>query len=698
MLQCSRILMTHRAAPAVGLQAAEVRLEAGGVPYSPQYGDVYASRDGALGQARHVFLVGNGLPDRWSGRARFAVLETGFGLGTNFLAAWHAWRDDPRRPARLDFVSIERHPVAPADLLRAAEAAGDATLGALARELSAAWPLALAGLHRLAFDGDRVVLTLALGDANELLPKLVGGFDAFFLDGFAPERNPELWSPALLRGLARLARADATLATWCTARPVRDALGAAGFALERRPGYGRKREMLAGRFAPRWTVRRHAPPVAEPGADAARHALVIGAGIAGHAAAHALALRGWTVEQLERADAPASGASGLPWGLVHPQITPDDSRLARLTRAGALAAVRELGALARGGFDGWRDGGVLELVAEPTAAAALRAAIDAQCLPPGYARWLDPRAASEAAGVPLAQGGVWFAAAGAVSASRWGAAQRDAQTSRWRLRTGRPVAHLARRGGAWCALDDHGAVLAEAPTAIVAAATDSARLLLGGAAGPDRDAAAAREADALDGPALRDPLPHAAILGRVTGLAPGALPALRVALAGDGTLVRGADGWLGVGASFEIAALADEAAHAGNRARLARLLGVPPDDPALDALAPPHSAWSGVRCVAHDRLPWVGPMVDAPAAWHARAALRGAHLHELPRVPGLYVLSALGSRGLTLAALCGELLAAQIEATPWPVEHDLADALDPARVLLRRLRQPASTTAARAGA
>jgi tRNA 5-methylaminomethyl-2-thiouridine biosynthesis bifunctional protein len=221
------------------VEPAGLEFDAGGHPYSRRYGDVYASRDGALGQARHVFLGGNDLPPRWARREQFVVLETGFGLGINFLAAWQAWRDDPARPARLHFVSVERHPLAAADLLRAAPE----PLRVLAAQLAEQWPLPLPGLHRLGFEGERVVLTLALGEAAAVVPQLVLGADAFFLDGFAPDRNPDMWSPPLVKALARLARPGATLATWCTARSVRDALEVCGFAVERRAGYGHKREM-----------------------------------------------------------------------------------------------------------------------------------------------------------------------------------------------------------------------------------------------------------------------------------------------------------------------------------------------------------------------------------------------------------------------------------------------------------------------
>ena len=224
-----------------------------GVACSVLYGDRYHPRHGALAQASHVFLGGNGLPDRWQGRERFVVLETGFGLGNNFLATWHAWRDDPQRCARLHFVSIEKHPLTAADLRRAHAAS---PLIELAADLIRAWPPLTPNLHRLAFDGGRVELLLALGDVADWLPEIVAPVDAFFLDGFAPDRNPAMWEPRVFKALARLAAPGATAATWSVAGAVRAGLAAAGFEVRTAPGSGGKREITLARYAPHFTPRR----------------------------------------------------------------------------------------------------------------------------------------------------------------------------------------------------------------------------------------------------------------------------------------------------------------------------------------------------------------------------------------------------------------------------------------------------------
>ncbi|WHZ12143.1 MAG: tRNA (5-methylaminomethyl-2-thiouridylate)-methyltransferase [Burkholderiaceae bacterium] len=227
------------------LQPAHLLLAADGVPRSAIHGDVYHSADGGPGQAAHVFLAGNDLPGRWHGRERFVVLEIGFGLGLNFLTTWRAWRNDTNAPRRLDYIAVEKHPPATADLT--AVHAQWPALGALSKALRAQWPPPVAGFHRLPFNDDAVALTLLLGDAREYLPQIDTEADAIYLDGFAPDRNPELWSSELCAQLARLARPGATLATWSVAGDVRRRLAAAGFVLEKRPGFGRKREMLHGR-------------------------------------------------------------------------------------------------------------------------------------------------------------------------------------------------------------------------------------------------------------------------------------------------------------------------------------------------------------------------------------------------------------------------------------------------------------------
>ncbi|ADZ71457.1 tRNA (5-methylaminomethyl-2-thiouridine)(34)-methyltransferase MnmD [Polymorphum gilvum] len=228
----------------------------GGVPFAPAYGDSYFSRaggpQGGLAESRHVFLAGTGLPERFLGRGTFTVAELGFGTGLNFLATLAALAESlaeaPGAPAgpRLTYVGFERHPLSRAQMARALAPFAD--LAAFADALLSRWAPA-AGWQRIEMAGAE--LWLAVGDANALVPELarragLGPVDAWYLDGFSPARNPELWSGDLLRAVFAATAPGGRFATYAAAGRVRRALEAAGFRVERRKGFAAKREMLAG--------------------------------------------------------------------------------------------------------------------------------------------------------------------------------------------------------------------------------------------------------------------------------------------------------------------------------------------------------------------------------------------------------------------------------------------------------------------
>jgi tRNA 5-methylaminomethyl-2-thiouridine biosynthesis bifunctional protein len=627
-----------------------------GVPEAPDFGDVYHPAAGALAQAGHVFLAGNRLPGRWAGRARFVILETGFGLGLNFLATWDAWRRDPQRCERLVFVSIEKHPLRREDLARA-HAASAPGLEALAAELRASWPPRLPNLHPIAFDGGRVQLLLGFGDVARLLPQIVASIDAFYLDGFAPARNAEMWDGHLFKRIARLAAPGASAATWSAARIVRDGLASAGFAVERVPGVGGKRDITVARHAPRPVA--PPPPGGLQSYDGAREALIVGAGLAGAGAAWALARQGWSCRVLDRETGPAQATSGNAAGLFHGSVHADDGPHARAHRAAALLTARVLrGWVAEGRVAGAL-AGCLRLDRRLSDAEA-GALIAAQALPPEHLRWLPRDEAAALAGVDLPCGGWLFGDGGWLAPADY--ARTLLAESGAAFRGGIEVAALQRRGGLWQALDGRGAVINAAPVVVLANALDAARL---------------RPADAA-------PWPLRAVRGQISALAADELPAPRLPVAGAGYVLPAIDGALWFGASSEpddTEPALREADHQHNLGQLAALTGT-------GAQAWAGRAWQGRvgwRAVTPDRLPLIGALVDATAC---AAATRADQPRFAPRLRdaagGIYLFSGLGSRGIGWAALGGELLASWITGAPSPVEADLRDALDPARYALRR--------------
>jgi tRNA 5-methylaminomethyl-2-thiouridine biosynthesis bifunctional protein len=382
--------------PHTPIVPAELTFDGNGIPYAPAYEDSYFSASGGLEQARHVFLAGNDLPARWQGRD-FVILETGFGLGLNFLCTLQAWQQHPGR--RLHYVAVEKHPFQRDDLARLH--ARWPELAPYAAPLQAQWPLPLPGLHRLDFG--TVTLTLCFGDAETLLPQLALAFDALYLDGFAPAKNPEMWSDALFSALAQRARPGATLASWSVFEDMLFRLSRTGFCLEKRPGFGTKRYMLAGRM-----------PGAVPPTPTfkARRIAIIGAGIAGAATAHALAQRGHAVTVYEAADSPAQGASGNHVGVFRPLPSLDDNRLARLLRHGFLLGRRRFCAMQEAKL-GWT--GVLHIARDAKHEKTQQRIAEQHALPAEFCRFVDRAAASELAGWPVEMGGWWFPQSGWIN-------------------------------------------------------------------------------------------------------------------------------------------------------------------------------------------------------------------------------------------------------------------------------------------
>ncbi|MDH4391936.1 MAG: FAD-dependent 5-carboxymethylaminomethyl-2-thiouridine(34) oxidoreductase MnmC [Aquabacterium sp.] len=647
------------------LQPARIDFPDAGPPRAPDFNDTYHPPAGALGQAQQVFLGGNGLPGRWAGRQRFVVLETGFGLGHNFLATWHAWQQDAQRCGRLWYLAIDKHPPCAADLARAHAASA---VPALATELLRQWPPLTPDMHLMDFDSGRVRLLLAWGDIAQVLPELIASVDAFYLDGFAPDRNPAMWDAWRLRQLPRLAAPGATLATWSVASAMRQGLQAAGFSVHQQAGQGGRREITVARFTPRFT------PAAPPGRQAlpgVQTVAVVGAGLAGAAVAAALAARGLTVQVIDRTHGPAQATSGNAGGLFHGVVHGQDGTHARWLRAAALHTARVLRPLvAAGAVPGAVDG--LLRGEQALSADGMRQLLATLALPLDYLQVL-----------PHARGADWLYPAGgwvapAALCAHW------LQQPGIRACYGQAVQQLQHGAAGWRLLGPAGQVLAEADAVVLCNAAD-ARRLAGATAGATTGAGAGAD------------WPLQQVRGQTTVLPaclPGA-PALPRPLADAGYVLQLADGRLLCGATSQpddgdpSLRLAD---HQHNLATLQRLTGWAP------AIEPAQlHGRVGWRLLADDRLPLLGPL---PATGNITSAITGTgtrtgttsarppdqprHVH---RQPGLYVFTALGSRGITQAALAAELLASWLTGDPMPAPAALVDALDVARFTSRAVRR-----------
>ena len=581
------------------------------------------------------WLVAFDLPRRWAGFSHFTLLDAGHRGWLNFLTLWQAWRADPQRPRLLHHVALTtlaEQPVLVALLLTL-----DSELQVLAEQLQAAlWGL-LPGFHRLAFDEGHVLLTVCVGDVQTLLRQHTVAADVVWLDLGAPGAQASVHA---FKALATCCQRGTQLAAWSMPPEALKHLMQCGFTTQSHT------PLWQGEFNPAWELK---PPaqvkLAKPGT-----CTVVGAGLAGAAVASSLARRGWRVTVLDAAAAPASGASGLPAGILAPHISPDDSLLSRLSRAGVRITLQQAAALLDECRD-WSPTGVLERcldhprrlpAAWHTSGALAVAAQD----------WVRPASDAQLAACGLLTQGedaalwpLWHVRAGWVKPAQLVQAWLRTPGVQWRGHS--TVGRLQRVGAAWQALSYSGELLASSDLVVLAAGYATA---------------------ALVAPLSPTFLALQAIRGQVSWAAhslgtASACPLFPVN--GHGHLLAnlplGSTGaqlaWL-IGASFErdnTSLVPQTSDDQHNLQRLHTLL--PECAQTLTLAAPELHAWAGVRCATPTRLPSVGQVASAD---------------------GLWVCTGMGSRGLTFAALCAELLAAQLHGEPWPVEKRLAQALRPA--------------------
>lgn len=619
-----------------------------GQPVSQLYQDVYFSRDSGLDETRHVFLDHNHLQQRWQALATdssFTIAETGFGTGLNFLCAWQLWKECAPATARLHFVSTEKYPLSLDDLAQAL--ALWPQLAELSAQLLHQYQWLTPGWHKLIFDQGRVSLTLIIGDARDTLPRLRASVDAWFLDGFAPAKNPEMWQQDLFDSMAALSHAETTFATFTSAGNVRRGLQAAGFEVKKVSGHGRKREMLAGQFRGR-----SKPPVAAT----EKRAIVIGGGIAGTSSARALAARGWQVTLIERHAALAQEASGNPVGILYPRLAGQDIALSRLALHGYLHTLRLLQQLELPAH-AYQACGLLQLAFNANETARCEA-VATRGLPEILVHSVSKNEASELAGVELSHGGLYFPAAGWVNPVLLCNAL--ATHENISIMPSATALQLKRGGEGWQVWERDN-LLGQAPIVVLACANETA------------------------GFTQSAHLPLEPVRGQITFFPQTAYSAqLKSVVCTDGYLTPSMQGMHCVGATFHPNDVSQDVRQADHEANLGMLRRMAPE--LYQSLNTQEQFFGRValRSATPDYLPMAGPLLDS-AALAANLPRHTADPAGLPWLDGLYVNTGHGSKGLVNAPLCAEMIASAINDEPSPVDSALLAVLDPNRFLLRKL-------------
>jgi tRNA 5-methylaminomethyl-2-thiouridine biosynthesis bifunctional protein len=644
-----------------------------GAPHSQQFDDVYFSCHSGINETRYVFLEQNHLPERLKALATkeastFHVGETGFGTGLNFLCAWQL-RDQIASNCRLQFTTVEKYPLSAEHLAKAL--ASWPELAQYSERLLELYPPLTAGWHRISFLEERIDLNIFIGDVLDGFSSQRGPIDAWFLDGFAPAKNPEMWSPELFQQLVRLGQTGTTVSTFTAASAVREGLREAGFEITRVKGYGRKRHMLTGRIGSeeiKPAEKTTTPWFTLPKNNSAdKRAIVIGAGLAGTSTAFSLARRGWQVQVFDRHEQPAQEASGNKQGILYTKLSAEASLKSDFYTRAYLYASQQLKQLLSTDSDQWDACGVLQL-AHTEKEAARQQQFLANCpQPKELIHAVDSELASQLAGIELQRGGLYFPAAGwAVPGAL---CRRYLEHDNISFDPGVEIERLSYQDGQWHLYDSQDQLLATAPTLVIANAYDALK---------------------FDVSAF---LPLKRIRGQVSHIPANETATLKTVICGNAYVSPALNDHFHIGATFNLDTDTPELRgedHLRNLEQISELV------PKLAE----QQQWSeldvtklegrvGFRCTSPDYLPLVGPVPDRERFLNQYARLRkDATLPiETPGnyLPGLYLNTGHGSKGLVSCPIASEIIASQVCNETLPLEHALIDALNPCRFLIRDL-------------
>jgi tRNA 5-methylaminomethyl-2-thiouridine biosynthesis bifunctional protein len=642
-------------------------------PYSPAYDDIYYSKFGGVGETLHVFFRPNRIRERIREKRGIRIAELGFGTGLNFAVTVNEVLQE--KDAHLEYISIEKHPLTTDQMDAALSAFPE--LADYRKRILPLLPLPLPGFHRVKIDS-RIELTLLFGDAIDMLRDLVAEIDAWYLDGFTPAKNPGMWNDSIYAQMARLSIPSSTVSTYSAAGAVRRGLEAMGFRIEKIPGYGSKKEMLAGTFegpsestlhAGEGFRREERPWFHIPKGDYIRDdsAIVIGAGVAGSSIAYSLSLRGIHSIVIDREEGAARKASGNPFGILYPSLTAAQTNSGTLGLTGFCHTIAHLNRLRELGYESvYEQCGMLLITRDDRDRERQLKSI--RGLPESFVRYLDTREAERRAGVRLSDGGLYFPDAGIVKPGRL--CEENIRASGCDTIYNTEIVRIEQRGRIWRVYDPDDNRVAEAPFLILAGGYESGRY-------PETDW-----------------IPISPVFGQIACTEADASSAhLQMALSGDTYITPPREGLHVIGAAYR-RERSDERADPNLTALLLADHNAGMSNMRFERAT---SERASFRAASEDYLPVAGPVPDASYFREAYGGLAfgKTHFAETARHhQGLYILSGLGSKGLAFAPLCAELIASMISNGALPSQKSVIDALNPSRFLIRNMirnyRRPGS--------
>ncbi|MCK6265499.1 bifunctional tRNA (5-methylaminomethyl-2-thiouridine)(34)-methyltransferase MnmD/FAD-dependent 5-carboxymethylaminomethyl-2-thiouridine(34) oxidoreductase MnmC [Vibrio sp. ZSDE26] len=666
-----------------------------GTPVSDQFDDVYFSNANGLEESRYVFLDQNHLDDRWisSQQRRFVVAETGFGTGLNFLAAWQRFdtfkTNNPTAALQeLHFISFEKYPVSLDDLKKAHQFWPE--LAQYAEKLQQHYPIALPECHRIILDDGAVTLDLWFGDIKDCMPLVPtpnqGLVDAWFLDGFAPSKNPEMWNQALFEGMAKLAKQASTCATFTAAGFVRRGLIDAGFDMKKVKGFGTKREMIAGSLKDKQPHTNTKPWYGRPAASESDDIAIIGGGIASATLAKALSRRGKSITLYCEHEQAANNASGNNQGAIYPLLSEEKSNVSRVFGPGLLFARQFINQAAESiPFDHeWC--GVNILMWDTSSTKKLNRMLEGNFHTDLIQR-LTPEQANKQIGLPVDKESVYFPLGGWLSPLKLTQGLVNALENRASLNAlyQHEVTQLE-----WLSESNQWQLTIQTPSGIKHTLHDQVVIANG------------HKFTQFE---QTQPIPLTPVKGQVSHIPTTEnLSKLKTVLCFDGYLTpqNPNNGHHCIGANYDKSNINQEfdaEVQLHNGERLERSL--PEQEWTKEVDTSNNLSRQGIRSVSRDHLPFVGNVGDFDAIKQQYSELykfnpKRDSIEDIDTVngyPNLYCFIGLGSRGLSSAPLLAETLASQICGDPLPLPADVLEAIHPSRMWVRRLIKGKALTA-----
>lgn len=662
------------------IEAPQLSWGADGVPRSNQFDDIYFDQKSGLEETNYVFLEHNQLTQRWSELAQqarpssFTIAETGFGTGLNFLCAWQLWlsicqqQNASLQQSRLHFISVEKYPLNKETLKNALKMWP--SLSHLSDELIGKYPTLCQGLHRIELNQGQIQLSLYFGDAAEGFASLNADVDAWFLDGFAPSKNPEMWNDELFKQIQRLSHEGTSFSTFTAAGIVRRGLQSAGFEVKKVKGFGHKREMAVGTqnaqtlsFSQRQSEGQAWFNNRQPSRTPVDRVLIIGAGLAGCHTARALANKGIEVDIWDSHQNIAEEASGNPQGMLYPKLAGQDTSINRFYLSSYLYANRQLNQLKQTSQEIWQQTGLEQRPTNTSETAKFNKLLKQGLYPDNLVKEAE-------------NGAIFLPLSGWVCPKKW--CEELVQDEKIHFHPGHQLTALEQTSSGWKA---EAKILSPTPTANEDQTSQRTEYYRHVVLCTANHSEITRQF--ID-------LPTKAIRGQVSALTLTSSLKLDRVLCQTGYVSPPINNVLNFGSSYGLNDTSEEVTledHQGNLKKLAELI---PDIDWLN-MARDCSGRVSFRCTVSDYAPIIGPVpnktqfVESYKTLSKNAKWRSNEIIE--DLAGLFLNIGHGSRGLISTPLAGEYLASLILQETSVYERQIENAIHPARFITRALKK-----------